>query len=300
MKFACLSDVHLLWDNPISRLDNLRQVQFEKLEFVLQWCMDNDAVLLQAGDFFNRPRSWYLLPETMELLTKYEIKIYSIFGQHDTYFYNEKTRASTSLGILEKAGLVTILSSEVCFEKGRVGIYGASYGQQLPVPEHKGVNIGVIHAPIADRAVYPGQNYVDSLTYLKENEGYDLILCGDIHQKFIHSFKGRYIVNSGPMLRKEATAYNFQHHPGFFCFDVTSSKAPEWIEISHAPAEQVLSRAHIDMETEENTILDEFIGLITDSDLSLEANFIDNLWLFVRKNKIENPVVDLLSEVING
>jgi hypothetical protein len=140
---------------------------------------------------------------------------------------------------------------------------------------------------------------MDALTYLKENSGYDLILCGDIHQKFCFSYKGRHIVNAGPMIRKEATAYNFLHKPGFFVYDTDTQLMPEWVEIPHAPADQVLSRTHIDYDAEAITVLDEFIGSIVDSDLSMEANFIDNLWLFVQKNKIEKPVVDILSEIVN-
>jgi len=62
MKFALLSDLHLLWQNPVARLDNLVEVQFDKLSHVLGWCGNNDAILLQAGDFNDRPRSWMGLP----------------------------------------------------------------------------------------------------------------------------------------------------------------------------------------------------------------------------------------------
>lgn len=309
MKLAELSDGHLLWDKPVARLDDVRETQFIKFAFVLAYCAERGISLLQAGDLFNRPRSWYLLPEVMDLLNRYKVMIYCVFGQHDTYMYSEKTRSATSLGILEKAGMVKILSRDPIHLKGDqagaqsdVFLYGASYGQMLPVPEEgrAGINIGVLHAPIAAQALYPGQNYMDATAFIKEHVGYDMILCGDIHQKFMKVWKGRWIVNSGPMIRKEATAYNFQHHPGFFVYDTLSGDPPEWVEIPHAPAEQVLSRTHIEYEEEATTMLDEFVGSIVETDLSAEANFIDNLWLLVHQNNVPQSVVDLLSDITGG
>jgi DNA repair exonuclease SbcCD nuclease subunit len=302
MKFALLSDVHLLGDKPIGRIDDIKTTQFVKFRFILDWCRDNNAILLQAGDLVNRPRNWYLLPEIMDILKEYGVKIFCVAGQHDVYMYSRDAIQATSLGILEKAGLVNILPPRryhLDYIDSDISIYGASYGQMLPEPQTEGFNIGVIHASIAEHAIYPGQNYMDALTFLKDNPKYDIILCGDIHQKFMKTFKGRFILNSGPMIRKEASAYNFQHHPGFWAYDTEKDGCPEWVEIPHEKAELVLSRAHIDQEELTNSMLDEFIKSIPLGDQISEASFIDNLWIYVKKNKIEKPVVDIITEIVN-
>ena len=305
MKFLLLSDTHLLWHKPVGRIDDTKETQFGKWNFILDYASKNKYTILEAGDFFNANRSWYLLPEVMDMLKKYHIEIFCCYGQHDTYLYNEKTRAATSLGILEKAGLVHILDEKFyqrqeIEDKLRCNIYGCSYGQKVPKIKNKDCfNILIIHAPIAEKALYPNQNYLDATTFLKENE-FDLIVAGDIHQKYAVRYENRWIVNSGPLIRKEASAYNFLHSPGFYIFDTKKIDPPEFIEVPHRSAEEVLSRNHIDAEKESDNLLNDFVSSILDINVEEGISFAENLWNFVKENKIERSVVDLLSEVINA
>ena len=307
MNFIALSDSHLLWHKPQARIDDIRLTQWQKWSFMLQYATDTGSSILEAGDFFNANRSWYLLPEIMDLLKKYGVPIYCVFGQHDTYLYNEKTRAATSLGILEKAGMVKILDDNPTFTSSPdpVVIYGSSFGQSIHDPKSDPPEIGnffkilVIHASIAEFAMYPNQKYMDALTFLKDNP-FGLIVAGDIHQKFIKSYDGRYIVNSGPLIRKEATAYNFNHHPGFFTFNTnTPDIAPQFIEVPHRPAEEVLTRSHIEYEKEADSILDSFISAVENPEIDDGVEIVENIWAFVKKNNIEQSVVDIIAETIN-
>lgn len=300
MKFVLLSDVHLVWENPIARMDNLVDVQWDKLAFVFDYARDINATILDAGDLFDKPRSWALLPRLIQFIRHYQVPIYGIFGQHDTYMYSEETRERTNLGVLERAGLVRILDEErkVLFDHGNVQVFGASFGQELPKVERKGVTVGVIHASISDRPAYPGHQYSEMARYLKENDSYDLILCGDIHRMFHFEKDGRRIVNVGPMTRQEATEYNFTHVPGFGVYD-TSDNSLDWVDIPAQPAEKVLSRDHIERKKESEELLKEFVGALGGEQVVDGVSFIDNLWQFVKENKIEKPVIDILAEVVN-
>ena len=51
MKLLLLSDIHLLWHNPVCRLDNLVEEQFNKLWFVLDYAEKNNLTICQSGDF---------------------------------------------------------------------------------------------------------------------------------------------------------------------------------------------------------------------------------------------------------
>jgi DNA repair exonuclease SbcCD nuclease subunit len=304
MKLLLLSDGHLLWDKPQGRIDDVRETQFDKWRFILQTAALENAIILQAGDFFNRPRSWYLLPEVMYLLKEYKVPIYCVFGQHDTYMYSEKTRRATSLGILEAADMVNILSDKPFYtaEQLSAAIYGCSYGQEIPKiepPFREFFTVLVIHAPIAEHAEWPGQNYMDAETFATSHPEYDLILCGDIHRRFCIKWDrgAKWIVNTGPLIRKESTVYNFTHKPGFYIFDTTKNEDPKWVEIPHRPAEEVLSRAHLDYEKEGDAVLKDFISSINNPDIKEEADFIEILWSLVRANNIKQSVIDSLSEV---
>lgn len=309
MNLILLSDTHLLWDKPIARLDDLHQTQFIKLKFIFDYAEGTNSKIIIAGDVFNKPRSWNLLPEMTDFLKKYDIEIFSVYGQHDTYMYSIETRDKTNLGVLAKAGLVRILEGQSLSLNGgltkeqKTDFYGVSYGQDIPKIKNKDCfNILVIHAPIAAKALYPNQQYIDALTFLKENP-FDLIVAGDIHQKYMFEYEGRYICNSGPLLRKEASIYNFSHKPGFWFVNIEDlanhKDVPVFVEIPHRPAEEILSRTHLDYEKESESVLNEFISSISNTKIEEGVSFVDNLWRFVKENNIEKPVVDLLSEVIN-
>jgi len=297
MRFLLLSDIHLVAENPVARMDNLVETQWGKLEFVLNYAKENDLAILQAGDLTDTPRSWLLLPRLISTLKKYGVEWFSVRGQHDDYMYSTETRERTNLGILERAGLVHLLNTETpaIFEGGDIQIYGANFGQKLAQVHRDGLTLGVIHASISDKSLYPGHIFSKPSDFLSENDGYDLILCGDIHRMFISAIKGRTILNVGPMLRLEGTDYNFKHKPGFAIFD---SECPDdelpWVEIPHEPAEKVLSREHIERKKEAEELLKDFVRELEDVQLDA-VSFKENLWRFIRENKVEQSVIDVIA-----
>lgn len=311
MKFVLLGDLHLLWDNPGSRLDEARVTQKNKFLYVLKWAEKNNAVILQPGDFFDKPRSWYLLPEIIDILKGFQLRICGIYGQHDTYMYSAETRKNTSLGVLISSGLVEELTEDGIYwvnnEGETVFVYGCSYGKEVPIPSHSDVfNILVIHAPIGKEALYPGHEHESMNTFLRKYPDYDLIVCGDIHRRFEYSVGKRYIVNAGPVLRKTAELYNYEHKPGFYIYSTLDDNPLTWHEIPHEPAEKVLTRDHIERQDETNEMLDEFIKSIPDSNsednVTEESDvvFAENVWKFVKENDISQDIVDILSDVMSG
>lgn len=302
MKFLHISDTHLLFDSPQARLDDTHKTGLEKFEYVLSWAKENSTVILHSADFFDKRRSWYLLPEIVTLLKKYEVPILAVFGQHDQYMRSMVTRHATMLGILEQAGLVEILGSAhfETHEEIRWCIKGAGYQEEIPAPDEEcDYNILVIHAPVAVEPLWPGHNYIDAEKFLAEHTEFDMILCGDIHRSFgIIDKVGRWILNTGPMIRRRAVDYNFQHKPGFWVIDTEKEIGPKqvtWEEIPHLPAEKVLSRDHIEREEESEEILQEFVDAV-DIQFDAGVDFDDNLERFLIANNISQSVIDILSE----
>ena len=306
MKLVLLSDLHLLWQNPVARLDNLVEVQFSKLLYPLDWCRNNDAILLQAGDFNDRPRSWAGLPQIITFLKGYGVKIYCVAGQHDYYMYSEESRLSTTLGILNEIELVKILNENPVYidyynnKKNHISLYGCSFGEKIPEIRDRGdFNIFVIHAPIAENPLFPNQNYMDAKKFLKENKDYNLILCGDIHREFCIEVNGRYIINTGCMLRKTADEYNFQHKPCFYSFD-TDTKEIEKHIIPHKPAEEILSRSHIENKVETDFVLDEFVKNIQDVKEFSGVNIVENLFEFIKEHGIPKDIQNIITCIVNS
>lgn len=302
MKFALISDLHLLTKNPIARTDDLPKTQFDKLRFIFQFAKDNGATILQGGDFFDAARSWVLLPEAIDVIRYYGVDIYGVYGQHDTYMYNENTRHRTSLGVLEKVGLIHSLSdSPTEFENGTIMIYGANFGQKLPVVERQnGVfNIGVIHAPIAEAPIYPGHKFWDAKQFLKRNDGYNLILCADIHRSFFYYIGDRIIVNTGPIIRKEASEYNFKHEPHIYLLDTDCPDEIEKIMVPVEPGVDVLDRSHIENANEKENMMDSFIESIKDEDSALFGISFEQILLnYYEHNNIEPAIRNIIAETM--
>ena len=305
MKFLLLSDMHLLWNNPVCRRDDLTTVQFEKLRFILDYADKNNLPILQAGDFFDAPRSYIFLPKVIDVFNEYpDVDIYAIFGgrRHDTYLYSNETRDATNLGILGKTGIINILGKDfVVLSSDRMGafIYGASYGEEIPEVEGANdFNILVIHAPIMENTFSINIDYMDAKKFLFKYKDYDLILCGDIHRRFVVTSKdNRFIINTGPMLRKTADEYNLSFTPGFCVFD-TEKRSINWVTIPHKPSDEVISRDHIGNIEEVDSMLEEFITEI-EKDFEVGVDILQNLHLFIKKNKLPDGVVNYISETIS-
>lgn len=298
------SDGHLSWEQPIGRLDDIKKTQFRKLKFAWDWANKNNAIILTAGDFFDKPRSWYLLPEVINFLKKYPyVPVYTIFGQHDTYMYHEETRKNTSLGVLESFGLVQILGAEPKTFDYEVALYGASFGQDVPTVVDKNVyNILVIHANIYTGPLWPGHKFTRASSFLSRFGGkdFDIVLCGDIHRKFLYQTKKRMILNVGPLMRREANEYNFIHKPCFGVLDIDDFSF-ELIEIPHESAEKVLTRRHLVDPESDGKILSEFYDVILSEsdDPDSEVDVVKNIQEWVKENKVEKAVVKILDEVMS-
>ena len=267
-----LSDIHLRWDNPKSRLDELPKTQFTKLDFVYAWAQKNNAVVCQAGDLVDKPRSWYLLPLVTKFFMRWQqkgVETYMVRGQHDYYYYSEASQPATVIGALLEAGFLHLIDGPkptiLDLEGIPVNLYGCSFGQSVPTPKkYSAENILLVHREISDTSLYNGHKFLSHKGFLKRHKNYKLILAADIHRKFkaclLSQVKKveRRIVNSGPMLRASATTYNFTHKPGFYVWTPKTQKL-NWKSIPCEPADAVLTRAHIEKQEEDDRRMAQFI-----------------------------------------
>lgn len=315
MKMILMSDWHLVNENPIGRSDNVVDVQWEKLRFVFDYAVYNRIhLILQAGDMTDTKRSWELLQKLSSHLSTYKmVKVLMVKGQHDSY-YHDVSNQKTIVGVLESSKLVTVLNNkpynagyseiEGATEKRTppdVEIYGSSYGEDIPeVINSKSINILVIHKQILVSKIFAQQeDYVMAPTFLKENPDFDLVLCGDVHQRFEERLGERIICNTGPLLRLEATAAMMEHKPGFFVYD-TQKKGPlKWIEIPSAGGSSILSRDHIEKQKKREMSFESFIERVQEStDDKNSVSFEKNLEIIMGRNKSSKNVRSLVAKYL--
>jgi len=290
-----MSDFHLLWTVPKSRLDNTPETGLLKFEYILNFAHKHNAAIVGAGDLSDKPRNWYLLARMMALLNMYKVPFYEVFGQHDTYMYSEITRQSTTLGVLELAGLVTILGEKPVKLSGGIDLYGVNWGQEIPkIEDSTKINILSIHAPIAEQALFPNHNYMDSTKFFNMHREFKIIICGDIHKKFNIGRNGHYILNTGCIIRKTADIYNFTYSPCFYYWD--SQTMREEI-IPHDPAGQVLSREHIENEQETDRMLLQFINSVSEAEAE-SVDFKSNISKYLLDNAISDNIKNILFSIM--
>jgi len=260
MILLLISDMHLSTDRPFSRSDDFEETQKKKLEYVFQRAQQEDAVIIQAGDLCDRPRNWVLCHWLASFLESWQTPFYMVRGQHDIYMRSDI--APTTVLVLEQTGLIQLLDNKTTYWTGtriEIGITGVPFGQDPPSrPPVYDLNILVIHAPIADIPIPGMPEFVDARKFAEKNKGYDLILCGDIHRHFLIKTKYNTILNTGPMIRREATEYNFQHQPCFYLFDTETRELRREI-IPHAPADLIMTRKHLEAAKETEGMMVDFI-----------------------------------------
>jgi len=305
MKIINLSDCHLLATAPVCRTDNIIDIQFDKLHFVFDYAVMNGIkVILQAGDLVDTKRSWDLLPRLISLLKFYRdrkgVELYMVKGQHDSYYHN-MVNDKTIVGVLAGVELVHLLDSAPYSRREdgwEINIYGASYGEAVPEVTTKESNILVIHKQILMHKVFNKQEEYDyAPDFLHDHPEFDFILCGDAHQKFYFKEGKRQIVNTGCMLRLEASEACMVHHPQFCVYDIVTRKV-EWVEIPHADALDVISDAHLVAKKEKEKSFSEFVAKVKETSGHKSMSFSRNMTLFLKRNNVDAGVKKIISEYI--
>ncbi|GAG27827.1 unnamed protein product, partial [marine sediment metagenome] len=121
-------------------------------------------------------------------------------------------------------------------------------------------------------------------------------------RKFLFKDKDRIICNTGCITRYEADKYSMEEYkPGFYLYD-TEEGSIEWIKIPHEKANKVLTRKHIEKKKQVESMLDDFIEMIEDTEDGQEieeVQFIPNLIRYCKKKKTSDNVLNILEETID-
>lgn len=298
MKFLLISDIHAKYRNSIGRKDNIGEAFENKIKYVFNYAEKNKCAILQAGDLNDKARDWDVLNFLIDTIRSHSVDFFCVYGQHDLYMRRDPNDSPSVLSILAKTSQsVHILSGEQTGYAG-VDLYGANWGENIPTPEHGyRPRILVLHAPISKRKEYPGHDYTSPKYFLKKHPAFHLVLVGDVHKKIYCKYNGRYLINTGPMLRVEATQYNMRHRPCFYIYDSKKHTLKKEI-IPHRPASEILTRDHIVQKNISKKELEEFTRTIKKMQ-PLDKGRREGVIKFAKKLGIKR-VANIVMEVVNG
>jgi len=299
MKFLLISDMHGTFKTSSNRKDNVKKTFLRKSEFIFDYARKHGLIVLQAGDFCNQPRDWNLLYYLIEIIKG--LKVYSVYGQHDIYLRSNSS--ATTLGVLEKTGYVDILGSKPIRLDG-VHLYGSGWKEEVPVPKRKNsvTNILIIHSPITNRELHHSIQRTEAEKFLKDHPYYDLILTGDIHMDFEIWSGERVILNTGPVLRLEASVYNLKYKPSFYIYD-SSDPGLRRVKIPCERGIKVLDRSRIETKREEGSVLERFVKSLKRAP-KIRKKIKDSLMEYMKDNNVPNSIqkeiMTVAEEVAHG
>lgn len=264
MRIGILGDLQLTDKAPQRRVDDYFQTQLEKVNQALTIFEENGCnTILQPGDFFDAPIvANRVKASIITLLKEYSKKVYCTFGQHDIVGHSKTTLSNSPLMVLQAAEVVEIIdlyNKCIMFDEEKnwsfdplvigtidensdisVCLYGAGFGEEVPEPNEDGYNILVTHQMIGDRPLWPGQELLGPRAFLRKHPGYDLVVCGDYHYRFVEEWSGRTIVNVGALVRKTIGEFDLEHKPAVGVFD-TSNNSLKIFELSVKPIEEIFN-----------------------------------------------------------
>ena len=232
MKIAVLGDLHLRFDKPRNRKDTYYEDVKNKFVEFLSVCKNNQVdCIIQLGDFFDKPvlnNFEKLFSDYHEVIKKYNIPIYALIGNHDTYKKDGDTYG-TAFGVFVDSGLIIPLRDIDC-SIGDFKFKALSYhnrNERLDLPEEKN-SIVFIHDYILPSGV---EKHIKEQ---RNTEGFksklDTHFIGHYHKPLTYqNTEKKLFLNPGSFTRNTIADL---HNPTFFIIEVENNKLKDINSVS--------------------------------------------------------------------
>lgn len=297
------ADIHLTDRIPVARTDDFLGAQLKKLSFLTDLQNQHDAVVLDAGDLFDK---WKSSPWLVNRAFKYlPDTIITIPGNHDLPEHNQKLYYKSALKVLEdnKKGITVLrgMHSTTNFDDSR--IVGIPFGQLKHFDLEKNEllkdqlldspnNIALVHEltwpgkkPPWDQHGYSADDVIDILSPY-----FNLIVTGDNHDGFTKYSEDEecLLVNPGSMMRSNADRDRYR--PRCYLYYASDNS----VEPVYYPIEEgVLSRDHITTSKERDKRIEAYIERMN-TQWEAGLSFTANMQKFFKENKVPKLVKELI------
>jgi DNA repair exonuclease SbcCD nuclease subunit len=291
-RFILTGDPHFRSTNPRCRVDDYHKAALRKWKFIGDLAREKNAVVLNAGDLFDRATGY-----TLEFLNSITAVLpqpyFGIAGQHDMpdHSYN-MLLIKTAFPILQGLGY-NVLSMDELYDDCAVRSinYGQDYAYSDPVYRYiPDTIIMIIHRLVSPTSL-PGS--ITPIELLKKYPQYKYILSGDNHTTFYAEYEGRFLFNPGSIMRMSID--QIKHEPQVVFLDTEK----DIMDVIKIPVEaDVLSEVQLLKKVEVNTELAnkflESLGMSFELDMDFKKAVQD----VIDSNSISKRVILKLKEAI--
>lgn len=291
--FIAAADLHLTNQKPKNRKGNYTEQILNKFEQILQITINqtHSNFLIVAGDFFDSPTvSYNITRKVIKIIKKYNITILAIPGQHDLR-YHQSGLKNTPLGVLVESGFVSI--------KNRPDITLAGWNEE---PKEK-ADILVLHKMITEEfGLFPGHDYINAKTILKQYPWAKLIISGDNHRPHLVKYKNRFQLNCGSMIRKNKDQIDY--HPVVWGINLSPKIKIKKIPLKILPSKEVFDFDKIEKDEVQEEIKQEAQELINkfihelENEETTKLNFPEILQKVIQETKPKKEVIQKINEIM--
>lgn len=278
MKVLFVTDTHLTGRGPSSRTDNYVDAIFEKLEELKQVIQaDGIDMVIHGGDVFDKPVVSYQLTGMLaNFIRSTNVPWHVVPGNHDLFGYNLKSLPQTSLGLLQEAGVIEVLTratGPLTFTADGVehSFEGQEYHMDIDkrdpaldyyVSGNAKNKFLIPHSMLLDKNYFPGVPHTRTKDLAGKTDA-DYILVGHYHDGLTDTVmdgKRRIeVLNPGSMTRDEASKGNLKRRPGYVTIKLEKTPVIEYHEFQCAKdGNEVFDRSHITAKQSKDRYLQAF------------------------------------------
>lgn len=295
------ADMHIRADVPKCRTDDFLVAQWDKLHQIDQIIRQhNIEYWLDAGDIFEKAKpSLELVIKTMQHWPR--LRCHAVAGNHDMPSHNFQRINESGFGVLLQAGRVEQLDGlnlVISRDNVEVHIYGASYKQPIPEPEHKSSkrirNVLILHDMIykSRRDTLPNAPGTIASALLRRL-GYDLISSGHNHAQFDHKHEDKLLVNMGCLSRQAADLTEFKPRVAVY------NPYENTVEYIYLKCDHnVVTREHIVKEQQKEDQISAFVEMLQDDESNVELTFEGNVNAVIAQTQPEKRTQDKIWEAV--
>lgn len=284
MRMIITADWHIRNTRPRCRVDeDWIKTQQKALNQIAEICENKNAPLMVVGDIFNSNSDTSF--ECINMVQKLADRIggiYILAGNHDLPYHSSENIDKSAIGVL--------LQSENVF---KIEDYSDEFSAPNFDEERNPMPYMFIHTltiPSKDKPDFIECETPESL--LEKYPTAKWIFTGDYHRNFVYEEDGRYVINSGCLIRQVSDMKDYQC--GVYFVD-TEKEIIEFIPI--IDNEELVNDEYIIRENEREERIESFVNKLKDVE-SVSLDFIDNVEKALLVNKIDEKLKDCIKELI--
>ena len=285
MRFVLTADWHIRATKPRCRIDeDWVQTQRLALNQIADIANSNDCPVYVVGDLFHShgDTSFEVVQLIQEFANSLNHGMFILAGNHDLPHHNSSNLHKSAIGIL-------LHCEKINFIQNNEYVSAGNFDQET---ENKEIIFKHILCFPDLKSMPPNVNAVTAEDLLGEYDNAKWIFTGDYHHNFVYENKGRYVVNSGCLIRQVSDMKDYQC--GVYVIDTDLNKI-DFVPI--VDDYDLVDDSHILRQNEKDERIENMVDKLMDIE-AVSLDFIQNIENVLLKTDVSDEIRKCVKELI--